>query len=84
MERIALTVIEACQVAGVSRTSLYAAIGRSELVARKRGRRTLVLMDDLRNWINQLPTLASPAVKNAQLKSEEATSNTGCSNVPAP
>jgi hypothetical protein len=31
MERIALTIIEACQVAGISRTSLYAAIGRGEL-----------------------------------------------------
>lgn len=35
MEKIALTIIEACQVAGISRTSLYAAIGRGELAARK-------------------------------------------------
>jgi excisionase family DNA binding protein len=70
MERIALTIIEACHVAGVSRTSLYAAIGRGELAARKRGRRTLVLVADLRNWVNQLPTLASPEVKQAPLKSD--------------
>jgi excisionase family DNA binding protein len=83
MERIALTIIEACQVAGVSRTSLYAAIGRGELAARKWGRRTLVLTDDLRNWVNQLPTLASPALREAQLKPGQAISDAGGSNDPA-
>jgi hypothetical protein len=63
MERIALTIFESCQVAGVSRTSLYAAIGRGELIARKRGRRTLVLVDDLKNWVNRLPPMASFAPK---------------------
>jgi excisionase family DNA binding protein len=58
MERIALTIIEACQVAGISRTSLYAAIGRGELAARKSGRRTLVLVDDLKEWISSLPLLS--------------------------
>jgi excisionase family DNA binding protein len=57
MEKIALTIIEACQVAGISRTSLYAAIGRGELAARKSGRRTLVLVDDLKEWISSLPPL---------------------------
>jgi len=57
MERIALTIPEACEVARASRTSLYNAIGRGELQARKRGRRTLVLVDDLRDWIGNLPKL---------------------------
>ncbi len=80
MERIALTIIEACQAAGVGRTSIYAAIARGELAARKRGRRTLVLMDDLRNWVNQLPAVASRALKEVQLKSEQAMSEGGGSN----
>ena len=58
MERLALTILEACKVAGVSRTSLYAAIARGALVAKKRGRRTLVLVDDLKEWISSLPPLA--------------------------
>ena len=57
MERLALTILEACEVAGIGRTTLYAAIARGELAARKRGRRTLVPVDDLRKWINSLPTL---------------------------
>lgn len=84
MERIALTIIEACQAAGVGRTSIYAAIARGELAARKRGRRTLVLMDDLRNWVNQLPAVASRALKEVQLKSEQAMSEGGGSNGSAP
>jgi excisionase family DNA binding protein len=73
VEKIALTIIEACQAAGVSRTSLYAAIGRGELAARKRGRRTLVLVDDLKTWVSQLPRLAALATNEAQLKSGQAT-----------
>jgi excisionase family DNA binding protein len=66
MERIALTIIEACQALSVSRTSLYEAIGRGELTARKRGRRTLVLVDDLRSWVEQFPTLKSTALKQSR------------------
>jgi excisionase family DNA binding protein len=57
MERLALTIPEVCEIAGISRTSLYAAIARGELAARKRGRRTLVLQDDLKQWISSLPQL---------------------------
>jgi excisionase family DNA binding protein len=60
MERFALTVPEACEAASASRTTLYGAIGRGELVARKRGRRTVVLVDDLKDWVGGLPKL--PAV----------------------
>jgi hypothetical protein len=58
MKRLALTISEACEFARASRTSLYGAIGRGELAARKRGRRTIVLVDDLRNWIENLPKLS--------------------------
>jgi excisionase family DNA binding protein len=69
MERLALTISEACEVARASRTTLYRAIGRGELAARKRGRRTIVLVDDLRNWIENLPKLSVDAPRAARATS---------------
>jgi excisionase family DNA binding protein len=61
MERLVFTIPEACEVARASRTSLYGAIGRGELTARKRGRRTLILLQDLEAWIGGLPKLSAGA-----------------------
>jgi excisionase family DNA binding protein len=57
MEALALTIAEACAVARVGRTSLYQAINAGELVARKRGRRTVLLATDVRRWVESLPTI---------------------------
>jgi excisionase family DNA binding protein len=57
MEQLALTVAEACAAARVGKTALYEAIARGVLVARKRGRRTLVLAADLKLWVEQLPPI---------------------------
>ena len=58
---LAVTVAEACNVASSSRSEIYAAILRGELRARKRGRKTLILMADLRAWVEGLPELKIPA-----------------------
>jgi excisionase family DNA binding protein len=57
MEQLALTVAEACEAARVGKTVLYQAIARGALIARKRGRKTLVLPEDLRVWIGKLPSI---------------------------
>lgn len=56
---IAYTVKEACEASRTGKTTLYAAIRRGELVARKLGKKTLILEGDLRCWIEQLPTIIS-------------------------
>lgn len=55
----AYNIPEVCQRAGSSRTSVYEAIKVGELVARKRGRRTIVLHDDLMAWLRRLPRMQS-------------------------
>jgi excisionase family DNA binding protein len=54
---IAYSVAEACTVARAGRTAIYEAIRTGALIARKRGRRTLVLADDLRRYLESLPAV---------------------------
>jgi excisionase family DNA binding protein len=54
---LAYSIAEACEAARVGRTAIYEAIRSGALRARKRGRRTLVLVDDLRRWLEKLPAV---------------------------
>jgi excisionase family DNA binding protein len=58
---LAYSIAEACAAARTSRTSIYQAIKSGELIARKRGRRTVILFDDLRRWLNSLPAVTHKA-----------------------
>ena len=53
---LAFSISEAARLVGLGRTSLYAAISRGELAIRKCGRRSLVLSEDLKNWVTRLPS----------------------------
>ena len=51
----AFRIPEVCQRSGLGRTSIFAAIRSGHLVARKWGRRTIVLQEDLANFLRNLP-----------------------------
>jgi hypothetical protein len=58
---LAYTIAEAVRAAAVSRSELYRAVKRGELALRKRGKRSIILADELRRWLASLPTAPSPA-----------------------
>jgi excisionase family DNA binding protein len=55
--KLALSIREACEAAGVGRTVLYEEITKGRLVAHKRGRRTLIKASELERWLDELPKL---------------------------
>lgn len=57
---LAISIVEAAKRAGIGRSSIYQAIGRGELKIRKNGRRSLILVDDLKAWVAAMP-LAAPS-----------------------
>jgi excisionase family DNA binding protein len=52
---LAHSIEEAAYRAGCGRTTLFGAIKARALTARKIGRRTIILDDDLRAWLGSLP-----------------------------
>jgi excisionase family DNA binding protein len=55
VQREGLSISEACAVAGIGRTKIYQAIADGTLIARKCGKRTLVLRDELHRFLASLP-----------------------------
>lgn len=53
---LAITIPEAVKLSGMSRTAIYEALKRGDLVARKAGRRTLIAFTDLEAYLASLPT----------------------------
>jgi excisionase family DNA binding protein len=54
---VVLKISEACSIARIGRTRLYEAIKTGSLRARKHGKSTLIMRDDLLEWLNDLPAL---------------------------
>ena len=53
---IAVTIPDAVKASGMSRSSIYEALKRGDLSARKAGRRTLISFADLQAYLASLPT----------------------------
>lgn len=54
---LAHTIAEACARSGIGRTAIYELINTGQLPARKRGRRTLILTEDLQRCLQSLPSI---------------------------
>lgn len=52
---IAVTIPDAVKASGMSRSSIYEALKRGDLSARKAGRRTLIAFSDLQAYLASLP-----------------------------
>lgn len=52
---------DSARVAGCGRTKIFEAIAEGKLKARKLGRKTLILDDDLRAWLASLPLVDKQA-----------------------
>lgn len=63
--RIALTLKEACDRAGVGRSTLYRAAIAGKLAIRKLGGKSIILAADLDAWLSNLP-LYSPKSEKAK------------------
>ena len=50
-EPLAVPIPEAARLGGVGRSTIYSEISKGNLRIRKVGRRTIIAMDDLRQWL---------------------------------
>ena len=50
-EPLAVPIPEAARLGGVGRSTIYAEIAKGNLKIRKIGRRTVISMSDLRDWL---------------------------------
>lgn len=56
MDKIAVTIPEAVKISGLGRSTIYNLFNDGKLTARKQGTRTLILVSELREHLESLPT----------------------------
>lgn len=56
-DKAAFSINEVVNQSGLSRTTVYEAMNDGSLIARKHGRRVLILRADLLRWLEDLPTI---------------------------
>jgi helix-turn-helix protein len=61
-ERLSLSPEEASALTGIGLTSIRAAAACGDLVARKHGTRTVILPEDLKDWIKTFPVMGNKLV----------------------
>lgn len=61
MTQISATIRQAVDMSGLSRSSIYLAMKAGKLPAKKCGRRTLILVEDLKSYVLSLPQASGAA-----------------------
>jgi len=61
IEKFGLTIPEASSSSGLGKTKLYQEISSGKLRAHKAGRRTIILPNDLRDYLSSLPPIVRAA-----------------------
>ena len=56
MHKISVTIPEATELSGLGRSSIYKLFKEGKLTPRKAGKRTLVLVEELEDYIRSLPS----------------------------
>jgi hypothetical protein len=75
MGRGALSIAKLCDYAAIGRTTAFAEIKAGRLIAHKRGRTTIILIEDADAWLQSLPRVrptSSDAVAPESPSSSEA------------
>jgi hypothetical protein len=57
-QKLAHSIDDVVALSGVGRTLVFAEIKAGRLIARKCGRRTVILRSDLQQWLNSMPSSA--------------------------
>jgi len=55
MQKLSVTIPDAVSMTGIGRSSLYKLFSEGKITARKSGTRTLVLVEDLKRYVESLP-----------------------------
>jgi len=58
--KIALSIDEAAESSGFSRSTLYEALAKGELRGSRRGRKVVILVEELRRWLVAMTANAEP------------------------
>ena len=53
-KRLAVSIMEAAEICGVGKSTIYRLIDRGEIKRRKLGNRALILLSDLNTYLNSL------------------------------
>jgi excisionase family DNA binding protein len=72
MEPVAYTIDQVCEVANIARQVVFDEINAGRLRARKRGRSTRILAEDLREYLRSLPLFEPKAASRERAQAQHA------------